>query len=81
MFDSHYNKHASEFGDISKEEYLKGADDLINNTSNDILTKTRTNGDSIFYNPATNEFAVKSVDDYIRTYFKPSDGIDYFNRQ
>ncbi len=81
LLDSHYNKHANEFGDISKEEYLKRAGNLINSTSDDILTKIRTNGDIIFYNPNTNEFAVKSADGYIRTYFKPSDGIDYFNRQ
>ena len=29
----------------------------------------------------TNEFVVVSTDGYIRTYFNPSDGIDYFNRQ
>ncbi len=81
LLDSHYNKHGSEFGNISKEQYLQGANDLINSTSDDILTKTRANGDIIHYNPRTNEFAVKSADGYIRTYFKPSDGLDYFNRQ
>ena len=81
LLDSHYNKHSSEFGNISKEQYLQGANDLINSTSDDILTKTRANGDIIYYNPSTNEFAVKSADGCIRTYFKPSDGLDYFNRQ
>ena len=81
LLDSHYNKHGNEFGNITKEQYLQGANDLINSTSDDILTKTRANGDIIYYNPLTNEFAVKSADGYIRTYFKPSDGLDYFNRQ
>jgi len=80
LLESHYNKHCSEFGNITKEEYLEGANRLLNSTSDDILTKTRENGDIIFYNPNTNEFAIKSADGYIRTYFKPTDGIDYFNR-
>ena len=81
LLDFHYDKHGSEFGNISKEQYLQGANELINSTSDDILTKTRANGDIIYYNPRTNEFAVRSADGYIRTYFKPSDGLDYFNRQ
>ena len=47
------------------------------------MTKTRANGDILFYNKATNtnEFAVKAPDGIIRTYFKPTDGINYFNSQ
>ena len=32
-------------------------------------------------NESTNEFVIVSTDGYIRTYFKPSDGIEYFKRQ
>jgi pyocin large subunit-like protein len=80
LLDSHYMKHASEFGNITKEQYLKGAQNLTNPGGN-ILTKARSNGDILFYNKSTNEFAVKASDGTIRTYFKPTDGIDYFNRQ
>ena len=59
----------------------KGANNLVNSKSSNTLTKTRTNGDSVFYNTKTNEFAVKTADGYIKTYFKPSGGINYFNRQ
>lgn len=59
---------------------MEGANRLLHSTSDDILTKIRDNGDTIFYNPNTNEFAIKSADGYIRTYFKPEDGSDYFNR-
>ena len=79
--DSHYNKHKDEFGNISKDKYLEGANDLINSSGDDILTKVRNNGDELFYNTKTNEFAVKTKDGYLRTYFKPTDGLDYFNRQ
>lgn len=82
LLDAHYVKHASEFGNITKDEYLAGAQNLVNSkTGNNILTKTRSNGDVIFYNKTTNEFAIKASDGSIRTYFKPTDGIDYFYRQ
>ncbi len=81
LLDSHYNKHGAEFGDISKEDYLKGANNLFNSTNDSILVKTRVNGDTIAYNSKTNEFGVRSTDGYIRTYFKPRGGINYFYRQ
>jgi len=82
LLDSHFKKHAAEFGNITKQQYLKGAQDLVSSKpGGNILTKVRPNGDTIFYNKATNEFAVKTSDGIIRTYFKPTDGINYFNRQ
>jgi hypothetical protein len=82
LLDEHYAKHGKEFGNISKSEYLEGAQKLVNSTAgSDVLIKNRTNGDKIFYNKTTNEFAVMSADGTIRTYFKPREGINYFNGQ
>lgn len=82
LLDSHFKKHAGEFGNITKEQYLKGAQDLLKSKpGGDILIKTRVNGDRLVYNKATNEFATKTKDGVIRTYFKPTDGLEYFNRQ
>lgn len=82
---SHYIKHVvkqKEFGNITMDEYLEGARKLINSKpGGDILTKTRSNGDILFYNKSTNEFAVVTKDGVIRTYFKPKEGIKYFNKQ
>jgi pyocin large subunit-like protein len=78
LLDSHYAKHVGEFGNVTKDQYLKGAQNLVNsNSGGNILTKPRTNGDTLFYNKATNEFAVKASDGTIRTYFKPTDGINH----
>ncbi|MBO8172923.1 MAG: hypothetical protein H0Z33_13670 [Bacillaceae bacterium] len=67
-----------EFGNITKDQYLQGARNLVSSTpGGNILTKTRTNGDKLVYNKATNEFGVVSKDGVLRTYFKPKDGIDY----
>lgn len=81
LYDSHYDKHKNEFGNITKEEYLQKANDLINSDSSDILTKYEDDGDFMYFNKKTDEFLVLSPDGYIRTYFIPDDGIDYWNRQ
>ena len=62
------------------EEYLKGANDVIKNPSS--LHKVEAeDGDDCYYLYSTNEFVVVSPEGEIRTYFKPDDGISYFNRQ
>ncbi|MFV0519467.1 MAG: zinc-ribbon domain containing protein [Lachnospirales bacterium] len=78
--DSHFEKHKDEFGYTSIDDYVNGANVVIN--SEDSLHKTEAeDGDSIFYLEESNEIVFISSDGYIRTYFKPTDGIDYFNRQ
>ena len=80
-YDEHYEKHGSEFGNITKEQYLQLANDLINDTSDKILHKYSEDGDYMFFNPDNNYFLVLSEDEYIRTFFIPSAGINYWNRQ
>ncbi len=78
--DEHFAKHGSEFDYETAEEYLAGANRVINDPNS--LYKTEAeDGDHIYYLESTNEFVVVSTDGYIRTYFRPSAGIDYFNRQ
>lgn len=78
--DSHYEKHGIEMGFSSAEEYEAAASAVIN--SPDAIYKTeKEDGDGVYYIEATNEFAVLSTDGYIRTYFLPSAGKAYFDRQ
>lgn len=82
LLDSHFEKHGHEFDGqyATAEEYEAGANRVIN--SPDALYKTeQEDGDHIYYLEETNEFVVVSTSGSIRTYFKPTDGIDYFNRQ
>ncbi len=80
-YDSHYEKHKDEFGDITQEEYLQMANELIASTADTVLTKYEDDGDFMYFDTATGYFLVLSPDDYIRTFFVPTDGIDYWNRQ
>lgn len=78
--EEHFEKHGSEFGYSTAQEYLDGANKVI--SSPDALHKTeKEDGDDVYFLESTGEFVVVSTDGYIRTYFKPDDGIDYFNRQ
>lgn len=84
QLEQHFEKHGSEFdGDFNyetAEEYEDGANDVINNP--EALYKTeKEDGDGVYYIESTNEFVILSTDGYIRTYFRPTAGIDYFNRQ
>lgn len=80
LLDQHYDKHGIEMGFNSAEEYELAAYKVIINP--DALHKIESeDGDDVYYVEATNEFVVVSQDGYIRTYFNPNAGIDYYNRQ
>ena len=80
LLNEHYEKHGVDMGFENAKDYEKAASAVVNNP--DALHKTeKEDGDDVYYLKATNEFVIVSPDGYIRTYFNPRDGIDYFNRQ
>ena len=84
QLNEHFEKHGPEFdGDFdyqSAEDYEEGASDVINN--DDALFKyEKEDGDGVYYIEATNEFVILSKDGYIRTYFRPTKGKKYFDKQ
>ena len=84
QLNEHFEKHGAEFdGDFdyqSAEDYEEGASDVINN--DDALFKyEKEDGDGVYYIEATNEFVILSKDGYIRTYFRPTKGKKYFDKQ
>ena len=78
--EDHYEKHGKEMGFKDAESYEEAASDVVNNP--EALHKLeKEDGDDVYYLKDTNEFVVVSGDGYIRTYFNPNDGINYYNRQ
>ncbi len=76
----HYEKHGIEMGFTSPEDYEQAAAAVVQNK--DALHKLEEeDGDDVYYLESTNEFVIVSTDGYIRTYFYPSNGKDYFDRQ
>lgn len=80
LLQEHFNKHGGEFGYTSTSEYERRANEVIK--SPDALHKIEAeDGDDIYYIQASNELVILSTNGYIRTFFKPEDGIDYYNKQ
>ena len=80
LLKDHYEKHGKEMGYASATSYLEAANAVVNNPKS--LHKIEAeDGDDVYYLESTNEFVVVSKDGFIRTYFYPEDGIDYYNRQ
>lgn len=80
LLEEHYQKHGVEMGFATKEDYVAAANEVI--FSPNALHKLEAeDGDDVYYLEATNEFVIVSTDGYIRTYFYPEDGKEYFDRQ
>jgi len=80
LLTEHYNKHGIEMGFEDKESYQKAASDVINNKEA-LSKREKEDNDYVFYIEDTNEFVILSEDGYIRTYFLPSAGKSYYDRQ
>lgn len=80
LLNDHYEKHGIEMGFPDAQSYEAAAARVISNPAT--LRKTeKEDGDFVFYLEATNEFVILSTDGYIRTYFLPSGGKAYYDRQ
>ena len=78
--EDHYQKHGIEMGFASAKEYEKAAAAVVSD-SRALHKLEKEDGDDVYYLKDTNEFVIVSTDGYIRTYFYPRDGIEYFERQ
>ena len=79
QLDEHFEKHGEEMGYKSAEDYLTGANAVINNSK--ALHKLEAeDNDHIYYIEDTNEIVFLSQDGYIRTFFVCS-GKAYYDRQ
>lgn len=80
LLEDHYEKHGIEMGYSSPQAYERAAAAVV--SSPEALHKLeKEDNDDVYYLESTNEFVIVSTDGYIRTYFKPNDGKDYFDRQ
>lgn len=78
--DQHFEKHGEDFDYANAQEYLEGANRVIQNPKS--LHKLEAeDGDDVYYLEETNEFVIVSTQGFIRTYFCPSAGLAYYNRQ
>ena len=80
--EEHWRKHGANFPEFhGAKEYERGALDFIRNPPPGTLTERHSNGDTLFYNPSTNTFAVEDGNGKPRTFFRPGSGRAYWERQ
>jgi RHS repeat-associated protein len=78
----HWKDHGVEFPEFQNaKQYVEGTKSFFSNPPVGTLTKVRPNGDKLFYNPANNTFGVQAADGAPRTMFRPTDDINYWNKQ
>ena len=80
LCEEHFEKYGIEMGFASAKEYEKAAVAVVSD-SRALHKLEKEDGDDVYYLKDTNEFVIVSTDGYIRTYFYPIDGIEYFERQ
>ena len=72
ILEKHFQKHQSEFGNITRDAYVKKANALANMPLSDDVERLIRSDESIStYRYSTNEFLVITKNNEIRTYFKP----------
>ncbi|MBI4907830.1 MAG: hypothetical protein HY820_29670 [Acidobacteria bacterium] len=82
QYDEHYTKHGSEFGKISKAQYLQLAQDFRDMPKGgDVLESVRKDGVITRFHRKKGWFIAVNKDRTIRTFFVPNDGERYFRRQ
>lgn len=80
LLNEHFDKHGAAMGFATAQEYQAAASAVVNNP-NALHKLEAEDGDDVYYLEATNEFVIVSTRGYIRTYFYPDSGIEYYNRQ
>jgi len=77
----HWNKHKAEFPELANsKQYVEAAQSLAAHPPAGVLTKSR-GAETLIYDGATNTFLVRGADGAPKTMFRPTDGINYWNKQ
>ena len=76
-----FERTGEAFGARSIDQFIKKAHAFVDHPPAGTQTLTRANGDTLFYDPKGNVFAVASKAGAPRTMFKPDDGAAYWEKQ
>jgi len=76
-----FERNGEAFGARDINQFVRKARAFVEHPPKGTLTLSRANGDTLFYDPKSNVFAVASKAGAPRTMFKPDDGMDYWEKQ
>jgi RHS repeat-associated protein len=78
----HWEKHRLEFPELQNaNQYARAAKRFVNSPPPGTLIKMRSGGDILLYDPSSNTFAVRAANGSPRTYFRPVEKMEYWNKQ
>ena len=76
-----FDRNGAAFGARDIDSFIGKAHAFVDHPPKGTLTMTRKNGDTLFYDPKGNIFAVASKEGAPRAMFKPDDGMAYWEQQ
>jgi pyocin large subunit-like protein len=76
-----FERNGAALGATSVEDYVAEAKAFVARPPKGTEMATRRNGDVLFYDPASNRFAVATAQGAPRTLFKPREGAAYWAEQ
>ena len=76
-----FERNGEAFDARSLDQFVMKAHAFVGHPPKGTQTLTRKNGDTLFYDPKGNVFAVADKSGAPRTMFKPDDGPDYWQKQ
>lgn len=76
-----FARNGETFGARDVEDFARKAHAFVGHPPKGVQTITRANGDTLFYDPRTNVFAVADKAGVPRTMFKPDAGAAYWQEQ
>lgn len=73
-----FERNGAAFGVSTVDAFVEKAHAFVSRPPRGALTLTRSNGDTLIYDPAANVFAVVNREGAPRTMFKPDEGAGYW---
>ena len=73
-----FERNGEAFGASNVDPFVKKAHAFVEDPPRGTLTLSRANGDTLFYDPKGNVFAIATKDGAPRTMFKPDEGMAYW---
>jgi pyocin large subunit-like protein len=80
--EDHFNRHGNDFNAQNATDYANQASNFLKRSQTEGLpTKIGPDGTIRVYEPKSNTFGAYNPDGTTKTYFKPKNGIEYWNSQ
>lgn len=73
-----FARNGEAFGAANVDQFVRKAHAFVEDPPRGTLTLARANGDTLFYDPKGNVFAIATKDGAPRTMFKPDEGMAYW---